>query len=119
MGTLLYDGDCGFCTRVALALPGWGVRCEVEPMQSRDLAALGVDEQRARAELPYVAHDGAVTYGHLAFASALRTGNPVLRAMGAVIASPWLSPVAGGAYAWVADHRGQLSQWTLRGGKSG
>ncbi len=54
-GLLLYDAECGFCTRAAhwvrRQLP---VDVDVLALQSVDLAALGVDPGRAEREIPFV-----------------------------------------------------------------
>ena len=44
MALLLYDADCGFCTRSAAWLKGRLPHLRIEPLQRADLDALGVDE---------------------------------------------------------------------------
>ena len=68
---LLYDADCGFCSRSASWLVAWGVP-GVRSMQSVDLPALGVDAARAGREIPAVLPDGRVVYGARAIGEALR-----------------------------------------------
>lgn len=70
---LLFDADCGFCSRSAAAMRRLDLRARIEPMQAVDLAALGVDAERARSEIPYVDANG-VRYGADAIAAALGTG---------------------------------------------
>ena len=102
---LLYDADCGFCTWVASKL--WLLRldAEVVALQSVALAPLGVDEERARRDVPFVRSDGRVEYGHRAWAAALQTGNQVLKAVGTTLVSPGISPLAEWIYTWVSRHR--------------
>lgn len=90
--TLLYDADCGFCTRSVLWLVAGGVTAVCTPLQGADLAGFGVDPRRAAREIPAVLADGRVVYGADAFRAALSTGPVVLR----LLASPapgWLPSV--------------------------
>lgn len=105
---LLYDADCGFCTRVAGVAPRLRLDLEVQALDAVDLAALGVDQRRARRELPYVGSDGTVTYGHLAVASALLTGPVPARMLGRLLGSRALDRPAAAGYRWVAAHRHRL-----------
>ena len=61
---MLYDADCGFCTRAARLVPRLGMRVDVAPLQSCDLAPLGIDAVRSGREMPFVASDGTVSYVH-------------------------------------------------------
>ncbi|WP_462418285.1 thiol-disulfide oxidoreductase DCC family protein [Kytococcus sp. Marseille-QA3725] len=114
MSALLYDPDCGFCTRAAELLAHWPVTCEVAPMSPARLAAHGIDPDRAQRGIPFVADDGTLRFGAAAIAAALRTastssvGGRVLVAAGALLGSAPVLPVARRVYAWVADHRHQL-----------
>jgi predicted DCC family thiol-disulfide oxidoreductase YuxK len=112
-GTLLYDADCGFCTRVARWLPTLRLPIEIMSMQSVDLGSYGVDPDHASEEIPFVAAGGRVFYGHAAFAAALRTATKhplalVLRALGYAMIIPGLSFALRQAYRWLAAHRHQL-----------
>ncbi|WP_446665945.1 thiol-disulfide oxidoreductase DCC family protein [Flexivirga sp. B27] len=106
--TLLYDADCGFCTKAAGFVPRLRLRVDVDSLQSVDLAALGVSEERAFEEMPFVDADGTVVYGHEAVAAALRTGPAPARMLGRLLAFPAAGVVARPAYRWVARHRHQL-----------
>lgn len=104
---LLYDADCGFCTRSAR----WAALrlvLDVHAIQSVDLTRLGVDPGRARRELPFVAADGAVSYGHLAVAGALGTGRLPGRVAGRLLGAAVLSRPGAAVYGWVARHRQEL-----------
>src|SRR4051812_29334091 len=75
---LVYDGDCGFCTRAAEVarrlLPG---DCAVTAWQRTDLAAIGVTAARAQREVFWVSRTGRVVGGARAVAGALRAvGGP-------------------------------------------
>jgi predicted DCC family thiol-disulfide oxidoreductase YuxK len=106
--TLLYDADCGFCTRAAARVPRLHLDVEVTSLQSVDLSALGISPERALEEMPYVDFDGSVRYGHEAVAAALRTGPLLLRWFGRAMVLPGLGQVSGVLYRWVARHRHQL-----------
>ncbi|OLT38861.1 hypothetical protein BJF82_08345 [Kytococcus sp. CUA-901] len=114
MSALLYDPDCGFCTRAAQVLARWPVTCEVAPMTPDRLAAAGVDAQRADREIPFVDDAGQVSYGAAAIAAALRTADrsaPLGRlvwAAGAALGAPPLAWVAPPVYRLVAEHRHEL-----------
>ena len=108
MPTLLYDADCGFCTRAAVQVHRLGVRAQVQTIQDCDLQALGIDADRAMREMPFVDDRGRVTYGHLAWAEALRTGPLPTRLVGDLVASRPLAPLSARVYRWVSEHRTQL-----------
>ena len=104
----LYDADCGFCTRwigvVARRIPG----VRVAALQASDLAALGVDADRAAQEMPLVRADGSVGYGHAAWADILRAAPPPVSLLGALLGSRALRRPAAWLYSLVARTRGRL-----------
>jgi predicted DCC family thiol-disulfide oxidoreductase YuxK len=105
---LLFDADCGFCTRVARLAPTLRLAADVKPLQSVDLEALGVSPDRASKEIPFVAEDGTVSYGHEAFANVMRTGPWPGRAAGR-LALVWpASQVGRAVYRVVARNRHRL-----------
>lgn len=108
MGTLLYDADCGFCSRAAAKVARLGVRVDLAPLQSVDLPALGVDPDRALREMPFVHHDGSVVYGHHAWAAGLRTAGTGWRLLARLLEAPGISPVVARFYRLVADNRSRL-----------
>ena len=107
-GLMLNDGDCGFCMRTAALVPRLGVDIDASTIQEADLAALGVDADRAQVEMPYVHPDGRVDYGHRAFAAILATGPLPWRAVSRVMTSRAVDPLARRAYHWVAANREKL-----------
>ena len=107
-GTLLYDADCGFCTRVAHRLPALRLPIEIAPMQAADLQDLGVSPERSTREMPFVGADGTGTYGHAAFGAALRTGSLPCRAVGRLIVLGPMDGLFRRVYTWVARHRHEL-----------
>ena len=107
-GLLLHDADCGFCMRTARQVPRLGLPIDQASIQEVDLAAHGVDAERAVREMPYIHPDGRVVYGHAAWAAALRTGRLPWRLVGRVITSRPIDPLAIRVYRWVSEHRHQL-----------
>lgn len=107
-GLLLFDADCAFCTRSARRLARFGLRAEIAPLQAHDLAALSVDPARALREIPYVADDGAVSYGAPAIAHALGTGNILWRTVSRILRLWPISAAAAACYRLVARNRHRL-----------
>src|ERR1700727_446258 len=69
--TLLYDGDCAFCTRCAHALERIGPDAESLAWQSADLAELGITEEQATDAVQWIQIDGTIRSGHEAIAAIL------------------------------------------------
>ena len=107
--TLVFDGDCAFCTRsaeVARRLLPADVR--VEPWQFLDLAALGTTAGRAQHEVLWIGRDGAVAGGAPAVALALRAAGLPWSPIGVLLSLPplrWVAPVL---YRLVAHNRYRL-----------
>lgn len=113
---LIFDGDCGFCTRCVLWLEArWARPVRALPWQSADLEALGLDEARTRREVCWVelfAGQPARTRregGHRAAAYALRACRSPWPALGALLLLPppfaWIFAAG---YRLVARNRGRL-----------
>ncbi|HVD87165.1 MAG TPA: DUF393 domain-containing protein [Solirubrobacterales bacterium] len=107
--TLLYDGDCAFCTSCA-RLVERRVRpaAVVVPWQFADLPALGVSEAQAIDAVQWVEDGGAVRSGHEAIAAMLKTARPVFRPIGRFLLLPGVTFVAAKAYRLVAANRHRL-----------
>src|SRR3954451_12993436 len=68
---LVYDGDCGFCTRCARWVVESRARdVEVVPWQNLDLPAVGLNEQQVRTAA-YWLDDGTTDHGEGAIARSL------------------------------------------------
>ncbi|MFW3170385.1 thiol-disulfide oxidoreductase DCC family protein [Geodermatophilus sp. CPCC 206100] len=106
---LVYDGDCGFCTRTAgFARRLLGADAEVVAWQAADLAGLGVTAARARHEVLWVPRPGAALGGARAVAAALRAAGGWWALLGGVLALPPVSWLAAGCYRVVAANRTRL-----------
>lgn len=107
-GTLLYDGDCGFCTTCVRALERIGPDAAIVAWQLADLAELGVTEAQAAEAVQWIRPDGQVRSGHEAVAAALSTAGGVWALLGRALLLPGISWTAARAYRLVADNRYRL-----------
>ena len=106
--TLVYDGDCGFCTTSVSLIPRLGLRAgRVVPWQEADLAALGLTEEQAATAVQWVDADG-VASGHRAVARLLMASGPLWSLLGRALLLPGISPIAARVYELVADNRMRL-----------
>lgn len=107
--TLIYDGDCAFCTlwvnRLEQWLPVFPKKLTSQSISLDDYALTGDDVARYAWYITPTHHYA----GHLA-ASALFRAQPRwgLRFLGWLLATPPLSFAAAGVYALVARFRGKL-----------
>ena len=114
--TLVYDADCGFCTRSVQLIQRWvdrRDRYDVRPWQELDLAAVGLTAQDCDEAAQFLMADGSVRSGHEAIASAATHGAPGWRPVGHLLLAPGVSWVAARAYRWVAAHRHRLPGGTI------
>ncbi|MDT0305999.1 DUF393 domain-containing protein [Streptomyces sp. DSM 44917] len=107
--TLVYDGDCGFCTTVMrFAERRVRPRCDAVPWQFADLDALGTTPERAQHEVLWITPDGTVRGGADAVARALLSAPRGWAVLGALLALPparWLAPPL---YRLIAANRRRL-----------
>lgn len=111
--TLIFDGDCGFCTRSAeVARRVSRGRFDTTPWQEVDLPLLGLTPEQCTDAVQFVADgpDGApeARAGHRAIAAALRTAGGPWVVPAAVLTAPGIDTLAARVYDWVAAHRYQL-----------
>lgn len=107
VGRLVYDSDCGFCTRSARWLARRRPdRVRLQPAQTApDLAALGLTEEDIAQRAYWQESSGRMVGGSPAIAAALvARGGPALAA-GRLIGSPFMAPASEAVYRWVAHHR--------------
>lgn len=101
---LIYDADCGFCTRSARWL-AQGQDWQAVPWQAVDLASLGLTEQMV-STAAYWTDDGVVTAaGPRAISAALRSHRGWRRAAGVLIDLRPVRPLARAVYRVVATNR--------------
>jgi predicted DCC family thiol-disulfide oxidoreductase YuxK len=107
--TLLYDGVCGFCTRmVDLAERRLPHGVTWQPYQSADLGAYGVSEAEAARSVQLVDPSGRVDHGSAAVAGVLRTSGGGWALLGRALLVPPLSLLAEAVYRLVSAVRGRL-----------
>jgi len=106
--TLVYDGDCAFCTSCARFLERIGAEAEIVAWQLTDLSELGITEEQAAEAVQWVGVDGTVRCGHEAIAATLITAGAAWRIAGRAIMLPGISSLAAKAYRLVADNRQRL-----------
>ena len=106
--TLIYDGDCGFCTRSVRLVEHLPVRVRVVPWQEADLAALRTTEDRARHEVVWVPVRGRVRGGAAAVAQLLQHCRAPWPVLGRLMDLPLLRGLAELAYRGVANNRHRL-----------
>lgn len=107
--TLVFDGDCAFCTSCVRWLEK-RVRpdADIVAWQLADLDALGVSEEQAADAVQWARPDGAVLAGHEAIAAMLSTAGPIWRIAGRILLLPGVSWMAARAYRLVAVNRHRL-----------
>ncbi|MCX4547034.1 DUF393 domain-containing protein [Streptomyces sp. NBC_01565] len=113
--TLLYDGDCGFCTQaVNVAVRLLDPDAVVTPWQYADLDALGVTAERADREVLWIEPGTADVYGGAdAVARLLKHGPRLPRLAGQAMTPPPISWIARLVYRVVALNRHRLPGGTV------
>lgn len=104
--TLIFDGDCGFCTTTAnFIVQNSSVKIDAQPYQWAKLADFGLTEKEAAAKVQLVS-DGKIYAGHHCMAKLLLLQpNPLLKLIGAVMVMPNIDPISAKVYDWVAANR--------------
>ncbi|MHB1212853.1 MAG: thiol-disulfide oxidoreductase DCC family protein [Candidatus Nanopelagicales bacterium] len=106
--TVVFDGDCGFCTTSAQRLATWSAdRLEAVPWQRADLAALGLTTTQCMAAVQYVGPEGHYAAG-AAVSRALQRCRSPWREAGRLLGHRAVAPLAELVYATVAAHRHRL-----------
>ncbi len=112
-GTLVYDGDCGFCTTTAL----WAKRrlsddYRVVPSQQADLDALGLSVEDAARSAWWIDPDGTRSDEHQCIAEALRAMPAPWPALGRLLTLGPVSPLARSAYRLIARNRHRMPRFS-------
>lgn len=109
---LLYDGDCGVCTKlsrfVTTRVRRTSTDFAVSAYQDADLEGLGLTAEQCDEALQWVSSSGRVSSAQDAVARVLLAGRLPYRPIGAVILIPGINAVAGVVYRWVAVNRHRL-----------
>jgi predicted DCC family thiol-disulfide oxidoreductase YuxK len=108
VGTLVFDGDCGFCTTSA----GWARRIapgiETVAWQLADLHRLGVSQRAAADAVQFVDGDGVVSGGAAAIGRLLMSRGGLCGVLGRLSLLPGVRAVATVFYKVVAANRYRL-----------
>ncbi len=107
--TLIFDGDCGFCTSTAnFITKRTSTPIDIHPWQFIDVSQYGLTEEQVSTKV-YMVVNGRVFAGHEAFAQILKIQkNLLLRALGEIIMLPPVSWLARPAYFFIAKYRHKL-----------
>ena len=110
--TLIFDGDCAFCTSAARwASSRWIRPAEAiawQRLRVERLAELGLSEWDVRHAAYWVDSDGTLARGYAAVARALNAGTGWMRVAGRVLSVPPGSWIARPAYWLIARYRHRL-----------
>jgi len=102
-GHLVYDADCGFCTRSAAWLDAAPV-----PWHTLDLDAVGATQEQADANAGWLV-DGRITLlGAPAIGAALRARGGSARLLGWAMTVPGVRGLAGLVYPRIAANRHRM-----------
>ena len=105
--TLLFDGDCGFCSSSARLAMRMAPRVRVLPYQECDLSAYGLTAQECEESLRWVGAGGPEA-GAGAVARLLMAAGGGWRIVGRLLLLPGVRRLADLAYRTVADNRYRL-----------
>lgn len=109
---LIYDGDCGVCTRLSRVVTTTVRRRQadfaVSAYQDADLPALGLTPEECDEALRWVDSRGRVSSAQDAVARVLLAGRLPFKPLGALILVPGINALAGVVYRWVALNRHRL-----------
>lgn len=105
-GRLLFDGDCGFCTKSIAWLDARSMLGHhAMPWQSVPADELPVPVERLTTEVVLQLPDGPVLGGADALAASVRASGSPLRFLGVVVAAPGLRVLARAVYRVIARNR--------------
>ena len=107
--TLVYDGDCAFCTKCVELLPRLRLAdVRVVAWQHADLNRLGLTAAACEEAVQWVPASGPPASGAAAVAGLLTASGGAWRVLGAALRVPPLSWLAALVYRLVADNRHRL-----------
>lgn len=105
-GRLLFDGDCGFCTKSIAWLDARSMLGQqAVPWQSVPEDELPVPVQRLTTEVVLERPDGRVLGGADALTASVRTSGSPLRFLGMVVGAPGVRVLARAVYRVIARNR--------------
>ena len=102
---LIYDADCGFCTRTAHWLAARGTVALRSWQAIADLGELGLDERVVTEAAYWVEDERPVARGAAAIGRALIARGGAAKLLGRIVVSRPVVPLAARVYALVARNR--------------
>ncbi|NUR25288.1 MAG: DUF393 domain-containing protein [Catenulispora sp.] len=105
---LIFDGDCGFCTRSVNVFKRLPVDADVTAYQFADLGLYGTTEERASHEVLWVDRSGRIHGGAQAVARLLISAGGVYAAGGWLLRTPPLRWLGAGVYRLIAENRQRM-----------
>lgn len=107
--TLVYDGDCGFCTRSAKWILARSRSIEIVRWQAiKDLSSLGLTVQDVQTRAYFVRQNAIVAEGPIAIAESLRLCSKPWTYLGAFIKLPVVRFAAQLVYRTIARNRHKM-----------
>jgi len=106
--TLVFDGDCGFCTTSAGLAQRLAPGLRVVAWQQADLAELGLTAAEAAARVQLVAADGSISAGGAAVAAVLAEAGGPWRVVAGLLRAPGVRALTEVVYRLVARYRYRL-----------
>jgi len=108
-GTLVYDGDCGFCTTSAKWIERrLGGDVDVEMWQALDLESMGLTVDDVTTAAYFGDTDGTLHRGHLGIGRSFEHMALPYRVLGLVMQRPPVAWIAAPVYRLVAKYRYKL-----------
>jgi predicted DCC family thiol-disulfide oxidoreductase YuxK len=105
---LIFDADCGFCTRSVGVLKKLPIDAETIGFQFADLEAYGTTEERAAHEVLWVSRTGRIHGGAQAIATLLVEAGGLYAAAGWLLRTPPLRWIAHAVYRAIANNRQRM-----------
>jgi predicted DCC family thiol-disulfide oxidoreductase YuxK len=106
---LLFDGECGFCTRVVeQAADRLSADVDYVPFQAAPLATYGVSAAEARHSVQWVSPQGRIGHGAEAAARLLVASGGAWALLGRLLLAPPFSFLAAAAYWVIARNRSHI-----------
>ncbi|HVF19099.1 MAG TPA: DCC1-like thiol-disulfide oxidoreductase family protein [Mycobacteriales bacterium] len=107
--TLVFDGDCAFCTLCVQWMERWvPLQLRVVAWQLTDISALGVTQAEAEHAVQLVEPGGRRTAGARAVARLLVHAGPPWSVLGVLLQVPPVSWLAAAAYRLIAINRDRM-----------
>lgn len=105
---LIFDADCGFCTRCVNFLKRLPHGADIQAFQFTDLEAFGTTEARAQREVLWVDETGRISGGAQAIARLLVSSGGIYAIAGWLLRTPPVRWIAAGVYRVIANNRQRM-----------